>query len=146
MPVVRERSRREGGGAVGKGGYGEKLETFLGKVVDAIVDALDGGASKAKRTLCCDVKMYDIWAHREDCPKRLAADAFFRERVAKWQRENPKKKFSMADLPQERFIRGDTSGRCDACDYPRGGALMEKMPYVVGEECPYCGYIEKRLA
>jgi hypothetical protein len=90
--------------------------------LNAIADALEpgpGGRSKAKKTLCCGVLMWDIWMHAETCTncddeKRL--------------RRNFHPKY------------GDTSGLCPECGFPTKHFGI----YTVGKRCDWCGYMEGR--
>lgn len=40
---------------------------FLEMLLDVGAKLLDGSLT-AKRTLCCDVLMWDVWMHAETCP------------------------------------------------------------------------------
>jgi len=110
---------------------------FLGEV---FASALDDGESTAKRTLCCDALMWDLWMHTKTCPNFNAQLA----KLEAWRAANPK-------VPLEKMphftLRGDKSGVCPRCGFPavRGEVTAHFGVYTVGEKCTYCGYVEKRF-
>lgn len=113
----------------------ESIRDFLGVLSDFLADA---SGANAKRTLCCNVKMWDVWMHDQDkCPQAIAA----RERYRAWREASPD-----ADpiLEAPNFVppQGFPGGMCEECGYPTG--LKYPDPYVAGAPCPYCGYVEKR--
>jgi len=114
------------------GGFARLIGALLEGFSEGLSD-LDG--SNAKRTLCCDVKMHDVWMHKPSCPKAAALS----EKFVAWKKENPNA--DLVDMPHfDLRPRGDKDGNCPECDYPTDHFGI----YTVGEACPYCGYVEKR--
>jgi hypothetical protein len=95
------------------------LEMLLG-IASRALDSLDG--REAKRTLCCDTRMYDVWMHKRNCPNLKAAC----KRI---------KANSGRDVPP---VYGDTEGFCPDCGYPMGHHGI----YTVGQPCSHCSYVE----
>jgi hypothetical protein len=87
--------------------------------------------ANAKRTLCCNVRMLDLWMHSKDCVFWQATMRKHRDHM----KENDGK------VPAEKFTAGDMSLSCPDCAYP----LRHYGLYTVGEPCPHCGYVEKRV-
>lgn len=99
------------------------MSNIWDKLLDALGEALDRGESRAKRTCCCNVPMFDMWMHAETCPNFQAALAYVRANGGK---SRPRR-------------AGDTSGMCPTCGYPTGYYGI----YTVGKKCEWCGDVEK---
>jgi hypothetical protein len=99
------------------------LELLLGISVK-LLDRLPLSSVTAKRTLCCNVQMWDVWIHTKDCPNYSAAYARVKANGGR-------------DVPP---TYGDTRGVCPTCGFPTGHYGI----YTVGEPCSWCGYVEKR--
>jgi hypothetical protein len=114
---------------------------LLSELFKIFADALEAdpllGGQYAKRTLCCGVKMHDVWVHdSRTCPQSIALNGVF----AKWREEHPDAK--LHEMPQfDLRPYGDTSGLCPECGFPTNHFGI----YTVGKKCSYCGYVEKRF-
>lgn len=115
--------------------------SLLSRILTAFAEALTD--PPPKRTLCCNVVMFDVWQHDDKCPATVEAMA----RMCAWQVANPGRRIldmtaneRAATWPLPR--RGDSSTKCPQCGYPTGHYGM----YTVGEKCSYCDYVEKRYA
>lgn len=108
---------------------------FFQLLAEAVASALDRGETTAKRTLCCNVKMFDVWMHAPDCPNFKAA----RAKIDAWRAANPG--VSLTKMPRSVDVppKG-TRGMCPHCGYPTGHYGI----YTVGEKCSWCGYVERR--
>lgn len=105
---------------------------LISRVFSAFFEALSD--PPPLRTLCCGALMHDMWMHAETCPQLV--DAMAKTRA--WQAANPGK--LLVDRPSEKLRRGDHSTMCPDCGYPVGFFGL----YIVGDKCPYCGYVERR--
>lgn len=113
----------------------ELFKLFAGALED---DVLLGGQG-TKKTLCCGVKMWDVWTHSKTCIQTLMAEKRYRE----WRESHPTA--GLTEIPN--FVKpyGTIGEPCEECGYPIGmKELLPAGPYVVGKACPYCGYIERR--
>ena len=93
---------------------------LLSRLLTAFAEALTD--PPPKRTLCCNVVMFDVWQHDEKCPQLIEKLGQLRGR----------------GLP--RLRKGDHSTKCPTCGWPTGFYGL----YIVGKTCPYCGYVERR--
>ena len=102
------------------------------KALSVAADDLIG--ANAKKTLCCGVRMHDVWMHAETCPQSIKA----REQYRAWREAHPKT--PVTDAPNFVAARGENDSLCPECGYPIGHFGI----YTVGEPCSYCGYVERR--
>jgi len=107
---------------------------LLAGIAQELLAPLTGTA--AKKTLCCDVPMHDLWMHAKGCPNAKAIE----DKIRAWRAANPDqpgwKVPNFAHVPP----RGDKGGLCPECGFPTGHYGL----YTVGEPCSWCGYVEKR--
>jgi len=113
---------------------------FLGEI---FASALDDGESTAKRTLCCDALMWDLWMHTKTCPNFNAR----LDKIKAWRAANPN--VPLEKMPHSVNVspRGDKD-MCPRCGFPavvRGEVTAHFGVYIVGEKCAYCAYVEKRF-
>ena len=109
------------------------FEALFGVLDVAADDAFVG--NYAKRTICCDIPMWDVWMHAESCTQWQASLAKFK----KWREENPKVPITrMPNLTVPPY--GSRSCFCPQCSFPIGHYGI----YTVGKPCDYCGYVERR--
>ena len=80
----------------------------------------------APRTLCCGAVMHDMWMHAADCPNLRAVTEKLREHGRDWKP-----------------ACGSIDADCPHCGFP-GGQFFGI--YTVGQECPWCGYVEKNCS
>lgn len=100
---------------------------------DALEDDVLLGGQNAKKTLCCGVRMHDVWIHADTCPQRIASH----ERYKRWRDANPKAPLS--ETPSFVPPKGYRDGLCPHCGYPTDHFGI----YTVGEKCAYCGFTQK---
>ena len=107
---------------------------LLSRILTAFAEALTD--PPPKRTLCCNVVMFDVWMHDEKCPQLVER----MNEMRAWRAANPGA--SLFDLSHSPWLpkRGDSSTKCPLCGYPTGHYGI----YTVGEKCSYCDYVEKR--
>lgn len=104
---------------------------------ELLSDALSRGESSAPRTLCCNVPMFDMWMHADDCPNANAT----RDKIKAWRAANPN--VPLTQMPRSVDVPplGSHSSMCPHCGFPTGFFGI----YVVGEKCSWCGYLENRI-
>ena len=111
-----------------------RARSVFAELLDALFAPLTD--AHAKRTLCCNVIMHDLWMHADTCPQYQAKLT----KVIAWQEEHPNA--SVTEVPFEIPKRGDKGGLCPDCGYPTGHYGI----YTVGQPCSWCEYVEKRMA
>lgn len=105
------------------------------ELLSGLLGAVDDNERRALRTLCCGAVMYDLWMHERDCPNLSAS----LDKMRDWQAANPKA--PLDKMPSFVPPLGDRTTLCPHCGFP---TQRPNRVYVVGQKCPYCGYVEKR--